>query len=439
MKRLRPSAHTGGRSMAADDANANTGRATAADAENYWLMEGFAKGGVIREVGDSYMKGLHPSLQGIKIVDCDTHFSEPPDLFTSRAPARFKDKVPVMRRVDGYDRWFIGDKNFGMSGGNVIRKDKNKLLGRVAFPTLEEGDPGAYQVKPRLQAMDDMGVYAQICFQNGGVTQAGSLMALGDDELALAIIQMFNDGCADRQQESGERLFSLPNLPMWDKAATEAEARRCIDMGLKGFVMPDKPERLGKPSYSNDYWNPLWEMCEATGTPINFHLNSAINPGGITWDEFDFEQRLAVASMMYSVGNAANLGIWLVSGVLDRYPNLKIGLIESGLGWVPFVVEMMEHQIDEMMPNAGKKLQKRPWEYFRQNFWVTFWYESIGPKQLLETVGVDRVLFETDYPHPTSLYPGVQEHIVDVLGGYDDSVRKRVLETNAVKLYNLPF
>jgi predicted TIM-barrel fold metal-dependent hydrolase len=425
--------------MAADDANVNTGRATAADAENYWLMEGFSKGGVIREVGDSYIKGLHPSLEGIKIVDCDTHFSEPPDLFTSRAPAKFKDKVPVMRRVDGYDRWFIGDKNFGMSGGNVIRKDKNKLLGRVAFPTLDEGDPGAYQVKPRLQAMDDMGVYAQICFQNGGVTQAGSLMALGDNDLALSIIQMFNDACAERQEESGQRLFSLPNLPMWDKAATEAEARRCIDMGLKGFVMPDKPERLGKPSYSNDYWNPLWEMCEATGTPLNFHLNSAINPGGITWDEFDFEQRLAVASMMYSVGNAANLGNWLVSGVLDRYPKLKIGLIESGLGWVPFVVEMMEHQVDEMMPNAGKKLQKRPWEYFRQNFWVTFWYESIGPKQLLETVGVDRVLFETDYPHPTSLYPGVQEHIVDVLGGYDASVRKKVLETNAVGLYNLPF
>ena len=423
--------------MAADDAN--TGRATAADAENYWIMEGFSKGGVIRKVDKSEPKGLDPSLQGIKIVDCDTHFSEPPDLFTSRAPAKFKDKAPVMRRVDGYDRWFVGDKNFGMSGGNVIRKDKDKLLGRVAFPTMEEGDPGAYQVKPRLQAMDDMGVYAQICFQNGGITQVGSLMALGDDDLALWIMQAFNDGCAERQEESGQRLFSLPNLPMWDKAATEAEARRCIDMGLKGFVLPDKPERLGKPSYSNDYWNPLWEMCEATGTPLNFHLNSAINPGGITWDEFDFEQRLAVASMMFSVGNAANLGNWLVSGVLDRYPKLKIGLIESGLGWVPFVVEMMEHQIDEMMPNAGKKLQKRPWEYFRQNFWVTFWYESIGPKQLLETVGVDRVLFETDYPHPTSLYPGVQAHIVDVLGGYDHSVKKKVLETNAVGLYNLPF
>ena len=423
--------------MAADDAN--TGRATAADAENYWMMEGFLKGGVIREVDTSEAKGLHPSLQGIKIVDCDTHFSEPPDLFTSRAAGKFKDKAPVLRRVDGYDRWFVGDKNFGVAGGNVIRKDKNKLLGRVAFPTMDEGDPGAYQIKPRLQAMDDMGVHAQICFQNGGVTQVGSLMALGDNELALAIIQMFNDACAERQAESGQRLFSLPNLPMWDKAATEAEARRCIDMGLKGFVLPDKPERLGKPSYSNEYWNPLWEMCEAAGTPLNFHLNSAINPGALTWDEFDFERRLAVSSMMYSLGNAANLGNWLVSGILDRYPKLKIGLIESGLGWVPFVVEMMEHQVDEMMPNAGKKLQKRPWEYFRQNFWVTFWYESIGPKQLLETVGVDRVLFETDYPHPTSLYPGVQEHIVDVLGGYDYGVKKKVLETNAVGLYNLPF
>jgi len=425
--------------MAADDANVSTDRAKATDARDYWMFEGFTPGGVIREVGEGYIKGLDPSLAGIKIVDCDTHFSEPPDLFSSRAPAKFKDKLPVMRRVDGYDKWFVGDKDFGMSGGNVIAKNKNKLLGRMAFPTLEEGDPGAYQVGPRLKAMDDMGVYAQICFQNGGVTQVGSLMALGDDELALTIMQIFNSACAERQTESGQRIFSLPNLPLWDKAATLAEARRCIDLGLKGFVLPDKPERIGKPSYSNPYWDALWEMLESTGTPINFHLNSAINPGGITWDEFDFEQRLAVASMMYSVGNAANLGNWLVSGVLDRFPKLKIGLIESGLGWVPFVVEMMEHQVDEMMPNAGKKLKKRPWDYFRDNFWVTFWYESIGPKQLLETVGVDKVLFETDYPHPTSLYPGVQEHIVDVLGGYSYEVKKKVLETNAARLYNLPF
>ena len=421
------------------DAAVRIERAKESDAADYWMKEGFVPGGEIRFVGDEHRQGLAPELQGIKIVDCDTHFSEPPDLWTSRAPDSMKDRMPVMKRVEGFDVWSIGDKDFGLTGGNVIRKDRSKLLGRLAFPTMEEGDPGAYQVAPRLQAMDDMGVYAQMVFQNGGVTQAGSLMALNDDELAFTILKIFNDSCRDRQQESGDRLFALPNLPLWDKAEAEKEARRCIDMGLKGFVLPDKPERLDIPSFCDDYWNPIWEMCEATDTPITFHLNAAINPVAMTWESFNFEQRLAVASMMFSVGNAATLGNWIVSGVLDRYPKLKIGLIESGLGWVPFVVEMMEHQIDEMMPITGKHLQRRPWEYFRENFWATFWYESIAPKHLLELIGPDRVLFETDYPHPTSLYPGVQDHIIDVLGGYDFDVKKQVLETNAVKLFNLPF
>ncbi|MFC3175426.1 amidohydrolase family protein [Novosphingobium bradum] len=413
-------------------------RAKASDADHYWLMEGFTDGGERVPLDERHMQGLDPSLKGIKIVDCDTHFSEPPDLFRN-APAKYKDRMPVMRTVDGFDKWFIGDRSFGLTGGNVIGNDRSKLYGRLAYPRLELGDPGSYRVKERLERMDEMGVHAHICFQNGGVTQAGSLMALGDDELALVIIQTFNDACAARQEESGNRLFSLPQLPMWDRAATMAEARRCIDLGLKGFVLPDKPERIGKPSWSNSYWDELWEMCEATGTPLNFHLNSSLNPQALTWDEFEFEQRLAVVGMMMSIANASNLGNWMVSGILDRYPKLKIGLIESGMGWIPFVVEMLEHQFDEMMPNFKKTLQKRPTEYFRDNFWCTFWYESIAPSKMLDLVGEDKVLFETDYPHPTSLYPDVQEHIVKVLGHHDYAIKKKILETNAVKLYNLPF
>ena len=412
----------------------------ASSARQYWLDEGYSAGGVVREV--DYAKasaGLHPMLKGIKIVDCDTHFTEPPDLFTSRAPAKYKDKVPYYRRVDGVDRWFVGDRNFGSMGGNVIGADHNKLLGRLAFPTLDEGHPGSYQVKPRLQAMDEMGIYAQICYQNSGVTQAGSLITLGDNELAITILKIYNDAAAERQQESGQRLFTLAHLPLWDKAALEAEARRCLDMDIKGFVLPDLPERLGVPPFGDDYWTPFFEMCADRGAPLNFHLNAAINPGGMTWQGFSFEQTLSVASMMFSIGNAATLGNFMVSGLLDKHPKLKIGLIESGMGWVPFAIEALEHQFDEMLPKKAKALQRRPWEYFRQNFWVTYWFEKVGPKLLLETLGVDKVLFETDFPHPTSLYPGVQEHLVDTLGGYDPAVRKRVLERNAVELYNLPF
>ena len=106
-------------------------------ARMYWAAEGYSPGGVIREVDYSTQNGgIHSLFEGIKIVDCDTHFTEAPDLLTSRAPAKYKDKVPYLRRDDdGVDRWYCCDRNFGSTGGNVIRKDKNKLLGRLAFPT----------------------------------------------------------------------------------------------------------------------------------------------------------------------------------------------------------------------------------------------------------------------------------------------------------------
>jgi predicted TIM-barrel fold metal-dependent hydrolase len=410
-------------------------------AKKYWNSEGYTDGGVIREVDYSTQSGgLDPMFEGIKIVDTDTHLTEAPDLFTSRAPAKYKDKVPYVKRdADGVDRWYVGDRNFGSMGGNVIRADNNKVLGRLAFPKLEQAHPGGHILKYRLQAMDDMGIYAQICYQNSGVTQAGSLMSLGDNDLALSIIQTYNDASVDYQTESGQRVFNMAHLPFWDQAELMKEARRCIDMGLRGFVLPDTPERVGVPSFMSEYWTPFLEMCDATGTPLNFHLNAAIDPNMLTWDGFAFEQQLSVVATMFSIGNAATLGNWMVSGRLDRHPGLKIGLIESGAGWVPFAVEALEHQFDEMLASKRDILKKRPWQYFRDHFFCTFWFETVAPKYLLEIIGVDNVMFETDFPHPTSLYPGVQAHLKDVMGGHSREIQKKVLQDNAVRLYNLPF
>ena len=407
-------------------------------AVKYWAETGFSEGGIIREVDYSQeSKGLDPMFAGIKIVDTDAHLTEAPDLFTSRAPAAMKDKMPVIKRVDGRDRWHLGDRDLGATGGNVIRKDNNKLLGRLAFPRLEQAHPGGHVIKDRLKAMDDMGIHAQIAFQNSGVTQAGSLMSLGDNDLAMTIIRVYNDASAEIQAESGNRIFNMAHLPFWDRAAMMAEAKRCHDMGLKGFVLPDTPERVGVPSFMHDHWTEFLEMCEATGMPLNFHLNAAIDPNTLTWEGFAFEQTLSVVATMFSIGNAATLGNWMVSGRLDQHPRLKIGLIESGAGWVPFAVEALEHQFDEMLPKFSKQLTRRPWQYFRDHFMCSFWFEKVAPKILLETIGVDNVMFETDFPHPTSLYPGVQEHLKDVLGGHSHEVRKKVLQDNPVRLYGL--
>ena len=430
--------------MATDAKTISLEKAREDDAKFYWLADGYAPGGFVKEIDhESYQQGTHALFNGIKIVDCDTHFTEPPDLFKD-APARFRDRAPRVVRVEGLDRWKIGDKDFGSLGGNVIAKDRNKLLGRLSHRTYDEIHPGSYLVKPRLEEMDKMGIWAQICFQNGGLTQAGSLLGLGDIELALYVMQRFNDACAERQQESGGRINCMATLPYWDKELMLAEARRVLDMGVKGFVLPDRPERLvagylGEDHKVNPFWEPFFDLCNATGTPLNFHINASLDAGSAIWDNVAFSQRLPINAMIHTIGTSATMANFMVSGILDKYEDLKIGLIESGIGWVPFVLEMLEHQCDEFRTVETMGLGKRPREYFAKNFWVSFWFETYAPQHMLEEIGIDRVLFETDFPHPTSLYPGVQEKLVEQLGNYDYDTRKRILERNAVELFNLDF
>jgi predicted TIM-barrel fold metal-dependent hydrolase len=421
-------------------------KARADDAKRYWLDEGRGeKGGFIRQVDyAANARGLDPLFEGIKIVDCDTHFTEPADLWTSNAPAGMKARMPHVKRVGEADKWFVGDRDFGSLGGNVIAKDKNKLLGKLAYQRYEQIAPGSYDWQERLKDMDDMGIWAQICFQNGGVTQAGSLVALDDEPLAIAITQIFNDACKYRMEASGGRINCMATLPYWDKALMDAELRRIVDMGIKGVVLPDRPERLsegylGADGKINPFWEGVFDTCNSTGLAMNFHLNASLDAESAMWDNLGFDQRLPISALIHHIGCAATMSNFMVSGLLDTYPALKIGLIESGAGWVPFWLEGMEHQLSEFRTRENRKLQLSPTEYFRRNFWVSFWFETVAPTKLLDTIGADRLLFETDYPHPTSLYPGVQDKLVSVLGDQPYAVRKQVLQDNAATLFNLDF
>lgn len=420
-------------------------KADADDAKRYWLDEGRGdKGAFIRQVDyAANARGLDPMFEGISIVDCDTHFTEPPDLWTSNAPAGMKDKMPRVERVGEADKWICMGRDFGSIGGNVIAKDKNKLLGRLAYQRYEQITPGSYDLKERLKDMDDMGVWGHICFQNGGVTQAGSLVALNDEPLAVAITQIFNDACADRMRVSGGRINGMGTLPYWDKRLMNAEMKRIVEIGLKGIVLPDRPERLsegylGTDGKVNPFWEEVFDTCNATGLAINFHLNSSLDAESAMWDNLGFDQRVPMSAILHHIGCAATMSNFMLSGLLDKYESLKIGLIESGAGWVPFWLEAMDHQLDEFRTRENRGLKLRCNEYFKRHFWVSFWFESYAPKHMLDAIGADKLLFETDFPHPTSLYPGVQDKLVSVMKDHDHATRKLILQDNAAKLYNLP-
>ena len=379
-------------------------------------------------------------LAGIKIIDSDTHFTEPPDLWTRHAPAAYRDRMPQMRTVDGKSRWFVdGDIDFSGVGESVIRTNGHKDRGRFTLDTFEEMDAAASDLQARLKVMDQVGVHAQIVFSGAAGHGVSKFMSLDDKDLRLQCIKGYNDAVAEMQAESGGRFLPQALLPYWDGKLLAAEARRCVEeLKLSGFDILDKPEKLGLPNYDDDYYRPFWEFCDATRTALDLHIGAvAMNPTAVPWDNFGFEKGMAVWSLIAYVSNAGAIANFCLSGIFDRYPNLKVVSTESGVGWIPYLLEAMEYQFDEMMPNEAKTLERRPSEYFRDNMYACFWFERQSLGHALEVLGDRNTLFETDFPHPTCFYPNSRERVAETLANIPYDSRKRLLQDNAAELYKV--
>ena len=400
-----------------------------------WLVGAFRPGGTKKKGVD--LNGTSELTSGLKIIDVDTHLSERGDLWTARLPAALKSKGPYVKRVGHLDYWHIGEDAISPAGVSVIDKNRDKVLGRLSLPTFEDIHPAAYDVKARLKFMDDMGVWTQICYPNSFAGSSISMLNWVDKEFAETLIKIYNDDRGDAQKESGDRLLPMALLPVWNSKAMAQEARRCVEeLGAKGFNLPDRPEQFGLPSFTEDHWAPFFEICNDRSLPINFHIaTGGIDGFSITWKNFDYERKIAIGAMLNYIGNAATMGNFIVSGLFDKYPKMKMASVESGIGWIPFMLEALEYQVDEMMPD--KKLQRRPTEYFRDQMYASFWFEKAAPQKMLELIGPDNVMFETDFPHPTSLYPDPQAQITEALGGVDKDTLRKVLQDNAARCYNL--
>lgn len=385
--------------------------------------------------------GIDPEgvLEGIKVIDTDAHWVEPPDLWTSRVPASMKDRVPQMRVVNGSSQWFLGDQVIGLMGFSVITKDLEKVHDRISVETFDMIDPAGYDPELRLQRMDEVGLHAQIVYPNGIGFVGTSFAGIEDHELRLQCIRIYNDAIAEWQQASGNRLLPQALIPPWDRDEAVEEARRAVeDLDLRGVTLGD-PSLFGVPGFTTDHWAPFWEFCDSARVPVNFHIGGTrgIDSFSAVWDDYGMEKKLAMASTMLYLANWATLGNFLMSGLFDTYPNLKIVSAESGIGWIPFALEALEYQLDETAPNEAKHLQRRPKEYFRDHVLACFWFERHAPLHLIEDIGVRNVMFETDFPHPTCLWPNSAEHAIEVLGHLPFEDRKRILQDNAAELYRV--
>jgi len=387
-------------------------------------------------------------LPGVKIIDCDAHVTEPPDLWISRAPAGMKDRMPVMRTEDGISNWYLGGELWCTTGGNVVEQlngSSQKVLGAHILQPFERIAESAWQVKKRLEVMDQQGIYAEILYPNAIGFSSNHMMEVDDLELRLAITKTYNDFLADWQRESGNRLFPQGLLPIWDMDLLVKEMRRGKELGLTGFILTDRPEMVDLPGLDEAYWEPMWELANDLELPLNFHIgsgrkswkNRGSGQGDMAWPTYGPQKQLAIGATQMYMSNVRVIINLLMSTIFDRYPKLKIISAESGIGWVPFALEALEYQIDEMV-TTERDQKRRPTEYFRDHIYVVFWFETFAPKHAIPTVGINNVLVETDFPHPTCLFPTARDHFAEVLKDIDPAIQKRVLQDNAIEAFKLP-
>jgi predicted TIM-barrel fold metal-dependent hydrolase len=410
------------------------------------------------------------ALVGLRIIDCDSHLTEPSDLWTSRVVAARRPRVPVQRTVDGRTAWYLGDEVWASIGGNTIGEGHRKHLGTHMVQPFDRIDRAAWSVKERLALLDEAGIWAQILYPNGIGFSSNHVFAIEDERDRLLILRTYNDFLADTQRESAGRLYPQALLPFWDMELTVREMTRMLDQGIRGFTISDKPEMIGLPELPEPFFAPMWDLFNESGAVVNFHIGggnrreefeayrartSETNmkkplppqrPGGpipamapVTWRTFGRQRGFAAMATQMYMSNVRIIVNLCMSDLFDRYPNLKVVSAESGIGWVPFILEAMEFQLDEMVSEADEVnfQRQRPTEYFHEHIRVMFWFEQTAPQKLIEDIGVNNVLVETDIPHPTCLYPNPSDHFERVLCHLDAPIRRRVLQDNAVDLYSI--
>jgi len=385
------------------------------------------------------------SLDGLRVVDADTHMTERHDLWTSRAPASLKDRVPQVARLDGMACWCVDGAILGRAGaGGVVDRDgrKGRSFEGLYEWEIDRAHVASYDPDARVELMNEIGVWAQVVFPGVvGLGGQGLADVVKDVALRTVCLEIFNEANAELQAESGNRLLPMALLPAWDIDACVREAQRAHELGLRGVNITSDPQDIGAPDLASPKWDPVWDVCSSLGLPVHFHIGASLTTmnyfGTYPWESHDDDTKLAIGGTLLFIGNGRVVVNIICSGMLDRYPDLKIVSVESGAGWVPFILEALEYEMAENAPGLRARLSLTPKEFFRRNIYATMWFERTNLPELVGAVGEDNILFETDFPHPTCLYPDPLSTAASNMEALSPGAQRKILGENAAALYRL--
>ena len=369
------------------------------------------------------------------VISSDSHIVEPPDLWTSRLEQKFKDRAPrIIRGEDGNDWWFCEDvRLMSMAGGTQtgVRFEEPELLSMMG--TFENVRPGGYIPEEHVKDMEADGVDAGVLYPTTGSPLYRNIK---DSEFLSALFRAYNDWLADFCKPFPDKLKGIGILNIDDVQDGVREMERCANIGLAGALIPVyPPEGRG---YESSEYEPLWAAAQDLQMPLSLHLGT-IRPGG---NEFsDIAYFLKKPSFVFNIDHwvRMSLGDMIFSGVFERYPKLNVGAVEHELSWAPHFLERMDYTYTQRAHRDGWyrfKEDMLPSDYFHRNVFVGFQEDALGVRDR-HIIGVDNLLWGSDYPHQESTFPRTRQILDDILADCTEAEKAKIVGGNARRIYHL--
>jgi predicted TIM-barrel fold metal-dependent hydrolase len=295
------------------------------------------------------------------------------------------------------------------------------------------GRPGHSDAAARLVDMNDDGVEASVNYCEVSSFRYLYLIEDGWREATRA----FNETLGDFAAADPKRLIVSYQIPIHDIDAAVTEVRRVAALGAKSLQLPVFPPEVGLPDYYHERYDPLFALIQETGLPICCHIGLNTMLDDLVARDPTPGSAVMVPMAALSTGEA--LGMWIMGGVFERFPALKVVFVEPGLGWIAWWLFIT----DDMVTRQGYELpaiSELPSFYFHRNVFVTFIDETdaIAAPQLRNRIGIENMMWSSDYPHPVTSWPNSRQVVADTLGVLTDEERELVVAGNARRVWNLP-
>ena len=388
------------------------------------------------------------------IISVDDHVLEPAGLWEERLPARFRAQGPRVER-DGVGLEKIGGITRYVKGGDgpptswwlyedhcwacpmpnasagIPREDHH--AGPISY---EEMRASCYEVAPRLEDMSLHGVERALCFPSFSGFCGQTFVGRKDPELAALCVEAFNDWMLESWcGSSGGRLIPLCLAPLWDPERAAREVRRNAARGCRAVAFSELPSELGLPSIHDAArrWDPFFSACNETGTTLCMHIG-----GGARWRTSSEDAPAAVVATLTFSTSVIALTDWLFSGLLERFPNLKLSFAEGQIGWMPFVIERADAVWERSRgwSDLGNSLPHPPSHYVPGRIYGCFFDDPHGLASR-HAIGIDQITFETDFPHQDSHWPDTLQLVEGFADALSDEELHKILRGNAMRMLEL--